>query len=285
MTSVTGAWQGFHAWREARRVSGLERPVHFIPTMGALHEGHAALIRAARTETSAEIVVSVYVNPTQFNDAVDFESYPKTEAADVELAMNAGADVVVFPKPEELYPGGIPDRAPETDYGALTRLWEAEHRQGHFDGVVAVVRELFRETQPHRAFFGEKDWQQLAVIQRLAALEFPGLQVVPVGTVRESGGLAMSSRNARLSASGVERAQALYRGLAQIARQEGAAEVVNAVRAHWVAGGIEVEYLAVVDAEDLTEPRMKHRPGRVIVAAWVEGVRLIDNLPLPPLTQ
>ena len=285
MTSVARAWKnGFSEWRESRDRLGVEKRVHFVPTMGALHEGHAALIRTARMNAGKddEVVVSVYVNPTQFNDAMDFEAYPKTEETDVALALGAGADAVVFPDVEEMYPGGVPDRVETVDFGQLTRLWEAEHRPGHFDGVVAVVRALFREALPSRAYFGEKDWQQLSVIRRLAWTEFPNLEIVPVGTIREEGGLAMSSRNARLSSSGRKRAESIYRGLHEIVRESGEVSVVNAVRSQWELEGMEVEYVAVVDARELTEPWTGQRPGRAIAAVWIEGVRLIDNMPLSP---
>ena len=284
MTSVARVWNGFSEWRESRNRLGVEKRVHFVPTMGALHEGHAALIRSARMKAGQddEVVVSVYVNPTQFNDPLDFEAYPKTEDADVTLALGAGADALVFPDVEEMYPGGVPDSVGPADFGPLTRLWEAEHRPGHFDGVVAVVRALFREALPSCAYFGEKDWQQLCVIRSLAGREFPNLEIVPVGTIREEGGLAMSSRNARLSASGRKRAESIHRGLDEIVRESGGAAVVDAVRSQWEREGMEVEYVAVVDARELTEPWTGQRPGRAIAAVWIEGVRLIDNMPLAP---
>ena len=216
----------FHAWR-TRCFSATQKPaVHFVPTMGALHDGHGALIQAARHTAGDDghVVVSVYVNPTQFNDASDLSNYPRTQDADVDLARRCGADAVVFPTSEEMYPKGVPGRAESSDYGALTRLWEAAHRPGHFDGVVAVVRALFEATDPVAAYFGEKDWQQLAVIRRLAALEFPELDVVPVPTVREDDGLAMSSRNVHLSSEDRQGAKALYSALQSVVRSGGADE-------------------------------------------------------------
>lgn len=272
----------FQSWREALPLNGKPTPVHFVPTMGALHDGHGALIRAARHQAGdlGHVVVSVYVNPTQFNDAGDLSTYPRTREADAALAQRFGADAVVFPTSEEMYPEGVPARAAASHYGALTQRWEAAHRPGHFDGVVAVVRTLFEATRPTHAYFGEKDWQQLAVIRRLANLEFPALDIVPVPTVRESDGLAMSSRNARLSELDRRGATALNSALNAVVQSGGDAGEVDAQRARLDALGFEVEYLEVVDAETLEPGRAPHRAGRVIVAAHWGGVRLIDNAPL-----
>lgn len=272
----------FQSWREALPCDGKSTPVHFVPTMGALHDGHGALIRAARHQAGdlGHVVVSVYVNPTQFNDAGDLSTYPRTREADAALAQRFGADAVVFPTSEEMYPEGVPARAAVSDYGALTQRWEAAHRPGHFDGVVAVVRTLFEATRPTHAYFGEKDWQQLAVIRRLANLEFPALDIVSVPTVREPDGLAMSSRNARLSEWDRRGATALNSALNAVVQSGGDAGEVDAQRARLDALGFEVEYLEVVDAETLESGRAPHRDGRVIVAAHWGGVRLIDNAPL-----
>lgn len=275
---------GFAEWKAMKRQANDTRPVFFVPTMGALHEGHAALIEAARLSggANAEVVVSVYVNPTQFNQSEDFLTYPKTRENDMRVALDAGADMVVFPEAKEIYPEGIPDRVEPVNYGTLTRLWEAEHRPGHFDGVVAVVRSLFQHTQPARAFFGEKDWQQLAVIQRLASEEFPRLRVVSVGTVREPGGLAKSSRNTRLSEEGRRRAQALHLALLRAAEAKGEPRVMEGLRCSLGREGFDVEYLAVVDADSLSQPWSGDVAGRAIVAAHYEGVRLIDNVEVLP---
>lgn len=275
---------GIAAWRRQREERGMERPVCFVPTMGALHDGHAALIKAARIAggQEAEVVVSVYVNPTQFNDAADFEAYPQTAEADVALAAAAGADTVVFPGTEELYPDGVPAQVERVHYGALTSLWEAEHRPGHFDGVVAVVRALFAQFRPQQVFFGEKDWQQLAVIKRLVAQEFAHLNVVPVGTVREPSGLALSSRNTRLSEQGRIQARALYAAMKGVVESGGAPDALVRAMESMESAGMRVEYLAVVDEADLVEPWSRKGPGRVLVAAWLDGVRLIDNIGILP---
>ena len=281
---VMATFDSFREWRHQREQSGVSSAVHFVPTMGALHQGHGALIRTARAAAGedGEVVVSVYVNPTQFNDAGDLAGYPRTREADEALAQAAGADVVVFPKAEEMYPGGVPNRAAAVDFGPLTRLWEAAHRPGHFDGVVAVVRTLFLATRPEAAYFGEKDWQQLAVIQTLVEREFPGLNVVPVPTVRQDDGLAMSSRNTRLSESGRTHAVALHQALKAIVDSKGHPEAVSMARAELETSGFEVEYLAVVDAGTLSPDAVPGRPRRVIVAAHLDQVRLIDNMGLEP---
>ena len=182
--------------------------VGFVPTMGALHPGHASLIELA-AQTCEEVVVSIFVNPTQFNNREDFETYPLTMDKDLEVAQHAGATVVFAPHVEELY-GGDLEVAP-VDYGRLTSAYEGQKRQGHFDGVVAVVRKLFLAVEAEAAFFGEKDLQQLAVIRRLAEEEFAGLEIVGCPLIRESDGLAMSSRNVRLVRESRQAALVLHR--------------------------------------------------------------------------
>lgn len=278
--STVEVHESFANWGQARLTGkGL---VGFVPTMGALHDGHAALIRQARQDLGPEghVVVSVFVNPTQFNDPGDFEAYPSTREADMAVARVAGADAVVFPVAEELYPGGVPEQAEATDYGSLTALWEAAHRPGHFNGVVAVVRRLFSLVRPDRAYFGEKDWQQLAVIAELVRREFEGVAIVPVPTVREEDGLAMSSRNARLSPEDRQSAVALHGALSAVAASGGDTGVVNRQVEELQSNGWDLEYLAVVDATTL-EPDPHGGTRRAIVAAQWGGVRLIDNLPVP----
>jgi len=272
----------FHDWKSAVLSSTAPPLVHFVPTMGALHKGHGALIQAAKRAAGSQghVVVSVYVNPTQFNDAADLSKYPRTQDADVQLAREHGADAVVFPTSEDMYPGGVPGRAPTSDYGALTQLWEAAHRPGHFDGVVAVVRKLFQQTVPAAAYFGEKDWQQLAVIRKLVSLEFPELQVVPVPTEREPDGLAMSSRNVRLSQEDRRGAAALHLALEAVARAGGDLAVLDGQRQKLEAAGHRLDYFAVVDADTLEPNHSKGHPGRVLIASHWGGVRLIDNVAL-----
>ena len=268
-------WQASMGWHE--KVTG------FVPTMGALHEGHASLIRLAKSQAEL-VVVSILVNPTQFNDAQDFETYPRTLEGDMDKAQAAGADAVFAPSAEALY-GGKPQAEP-VHWGALTDAYEGARRPGHFDGVVAVVDLLFQAVNPTLAVFGEKDLQQVGVIEKLARDRHPGLKVVVAPLVREHSGLAMSSRNARLSVQGAASALALHQAL--LAVQQGAKDgnVARAVQVQRDAlaanPAVTLEYLDVLDAltfEPWGGGGQEARP-YVVVAAEVEGVRLIDNMPL-----
>ena len=268
-------WQASLGWHE--KVTG------FVPTMGALHEGHASLIKLAKRQSEV-VVVSILVNPTQFNDAKDFETYPRTLEVDMDKAQAAGADAVFAPSAEALY-GGNPE-ATSVHWGALTHAYEGARRPGHFDGVVAVVDLLFQAVQPTLAVFGEKDLQQAGVIEKLAKDRHPGLKVMVAPLVREASGLAMSSRNARLSAQGATSALALHQALLAVQRgaQGGALDhAVQAQRAALTATpAVTLEYLDVLDAltfEPWSGGGQEARP-YVVVAAEVEGVRLIDNMPL-----
>ena len=269
---------------EAREA--LSGSVGVVPTMGALHEGHAALLRRARAECDA-VVATIFVNPLQFGDADDLARYPRTLAADLEVCGAAGVDVVFAPPHEEIYPDGPPRVSVSS--GELGRRFEGASRPGHFDGVLTVVAKLLSLVRPHRAYFGEKDAQQLALIRRMVRdLDLGvgpgverGLAVVGVPTVRSPDGLALSSRNARLSAQERHSALALPRALraGAAAADEGAAAVLAAGRAELDAEpGVEPDYLELVD--ELFEALRPGEPGRLIVAARVGGTRLIDNLPL-----
>ena len=268
-------WQASMGWHE--KVTG------FVPTMGALHEGHASLIRLAKSQSEL-VVVSILVNPTQFNDAQDFETYPRTLEGDMDKAQAAGADAVFAPSAEALY-GGKPQAEP-VHWGALTHAYEGARRPGHFDGVVAVVDLLFQAVNPTLAVFGEKDLQQVGVIEKLARDRHPGLKVVVAPLVREHSGLAMSSRNARLSVQGAASALALHQALLavqQVAKDGNVARAVQAQRDALAANpAVTLEYLDVLDAltfEPWGGGGPEARP-YVVVAAEVEGVRLIDNMPL-----
>ncbi|WP_313351791.1 pantoate--beta-alanine ligase [Paracoccus sp. (in: a-proteobacteria)] len=249
-----------------------------VPTMGALHEGHLSLVRAARASCD-RVIVTLFVNPRQFNNAEDFARYPRTEHADAELLGPLGVDALFVPDADEVYPA---DHATTISVSGVTALLEGAHRPGHFDGVATVVTLLFNMTQPDRAFFGEKDWQQLQLVRRLARdLKLP-VEIVPCPCVRAKDGLALSSRNQRLTAEGRVRAAALPRVLFQATARIEAGEPVAATLAAAqseleVAGIGPVEYLELRDAETLGEPQ-SGRPARLLIAAWLDGVRLIDNL-------
>jgi pantoate--beta-alanine ligase len=259
---------------------GAGRSVGLVPTMGAFHAGHEALIRAARA-TCDEVIVSLFVNPTQFNEPSDLAAYPRTEASDAAIAAGLGADVLFAPPVAEIYPDGF---ATSVRVARLSAVLEgAERGPEHFDAVCTVVCKLFNIVAPDVAFFGQKDAQQVVVIRRMVRdLNIPvRLEIVP--TVREPDGLALSSRNARLAAPDRERATALRRGLeaaeAIVAAGEAdPAPAEAAGRAAMRAAGVEPEYFAVVDPDTLE--RVKRIDGRVLVAvaARVGPARLIDNV-------
>jgi pantoate--beta-alanine ligase len=259
-----------------------ERTVGLVPTMGALHDGHLSLLRAARADCDA-VVLSVFVNPKQFGAGEDLETYPRDEARDLELAEAAGVDVVYAPPVEEVYPPGFATVV--VVEGLTDVLCGDPGRRGaeHFRGVTTVVAKLLNSARPDRCYFGQKDAQQAIVIRRMVRdLDF-GVEVVVRPTVREPDGLAMSSRNAYLDAADRERAAAISRGLEaaqEAARGGGApASVLEAARAELEAAGIEPEYLEARDAEDLTPAEsFNGRPVLVAVAARVGRARLIDNI-------
>ncbi|MET8697459.1 pantoate--beta-alanine ligase [Kitasatospora sp. NPDC004723] len=261
-----------------------EQPVDnaVVMTMGALHEGHAALIRAARKQVGRDgrVAVTVFVNPLQFGAGEDLERYPRTLDEDVRLAEANGADVVFAPSVDEVYPNGEPQV--RLAAGPMGERYEGATRPGHFDGVLTVVAKLLHITDPDFAFFGEKDAQQLAIVRRMVAdLDFD-VEVVGVPTLREEDGLALSSRNRYLSAEERTRAltlsEALFAGRDAAARgpkaaREAAAAVLDA------AEGVDLDYLALVDPHDFTEAPDDFQGEAVLaVAAKVGTTRLIDNV-------
>jgi pantoate--beta-alanine ligase len=260
------------------------RGVGFVPTMGAFHDGHRSLIERARRETE-QVVVSIFVNPLQFPDPRDLERYPRTRDRDLRDAERLGVDVVFAPDEREMYPGGEP--AVTVDPGPLGDRLEGAARPGHFRGVATVVAKLFNAVGPCRAYLGEKDAQQLAVIRWMVRdLEFP-IEVVACPTLRESDGLAMSSRNALLSPEDREAAGSLFLALSEAAERARAGErdaaALVAVMAREIGGtpGARLDYAAVVDDETFEDVRMLERPARALVAARFGDLRLIDNLLLP----
>ena len=263
-----------------------ERAIGLIPTMGALHDGHLSLIRAARAANDV-VVVSLFVNPTQFNETADLESYPRDEARDGALGAQAGADLLFAPDVEEVYPEGF---ATTVRVAGLTEHLEGEHRGvAHFDGVATVVAKLLNMVGPDAAYFGQKDAQQAAVIRRLVRdLDIPvAIEICP--TVREPDGLALSSRNVHLRGADRDRAVALKRGLDAAAAAHAAGErdpnaIARAGLAAMAELGVEPEYLALVRPDDLrpVERVDGTDPVLVAVAARVGPTRLIDNTVLGP---
>jgi pantoate--beta-alanine ligase len=255
-----------------------------VMTMGALHEGHATLVRTARQHVGedGEVVVTVFVNPLQFGPNEDLERYPRTLDADREVAEEAGADTVFAPSVDEVYPGGEPQV--RISAGPTGERYEGATRPGHFDGMLTVVAKMLHLTQPAAAFFGQKDAQQLVLIRRMAAdLNFP-VEIVAVPTVREPDGLALSSRNRYLSPSERQSALALSRALfaGRDARHGGPDAVRAAARAVLDgADGLVLGYLALIDPTDFTDAAPGHTgPAVLAVAAKVGSTRLIDNVPL-----
>ncbi len=261
------------------------RRVALVPTMGALHEGHAQLMRQAR-EQGAAVVVSVYVNPTQFGPHEDFKQYPRDLGADEELCNREKVDLAFAPADEEMYPGGagnVNAAATWVEETVLSRRFEGERRPGHFRGVCTIVAKLFHIVQPDLAVFGQKDYQQLKVVQRMVRdLRFP-IEIVSAPTVREPDGLALSSRNRRLT--GTERAQAAVLSKALrvaqdlfIEGEQNAHRLEAAMqRTVSLAPAARLDYAQVVDGETL-EPLTKVQHGNVaLIAAHMGKVRLIDN--------
>ena len=252
-----------------------------VPTMGALHAGHLRLVAAARAECDA-VVASVFVNPTQFNNPDDFRLYPRLPQADTDLLAAAGCTAAFLPGVDEMYPQPA---ALRFDFGALEQVMEGAHRPGHFNGVATVVSKLFHMARPHRAYFGQKDWQQVAVVRQLVADLSFDLEIVAFPTVREADGLALSSRNRRLDAAARAAAPRLYQALETAAAHVRQGVLPAAVQAHAEAllaqePLIALEYFAVADAQTL-QPLAAYAPGRAVVlcvAAHLGGVRLIDNV-------
>ena len=276
---------GFRQALEAARAEG--RTVGLVPTMGALHAGHESLMVRAAAECDV-VAVTIFVNPLQFGDPCDLDHYPRSLADDLERCGALRVGVVFAPSVTEMYPDWPEPPSTLVSVGAEAALWEGASRPGHFLGVATVVAKLFSLAGRCRAYFGEKDFQQLAVVRRLAAdLGFP-VEVVGCPTVRDLDGLALSSRNSRLSAEERRAATVLWRALGTarvaVASGERRPPAVAALMAS-VAGGeplVSLDYGAVVDAQDLSIPAVLagRRPLRLIIAAEVGPVRLIDNAPV-----
>lgn len=263
---------------EAFRIEG--KSIGLVPTMGALHQGHLSLVERCRRENDV-VVVSVFVNPTQFNNKEDLRTYPRTEDADKSLLAGAGCDIVFMPTVEEVYP------EPDTrvfDLGLVAEVMEGAMRPGHFNGVAQIVSKLFMMVKPDRAYFGEKDFQQIAVIRQMVKAEGFKLQIVACPIVREADGLALSSRNVRLSPEARQTAPAIYRTLQ---------ESLDYAKSHTVAETqkfvtdrinsfpeMEVEYYQIVDGTTLMPMTSWDESNYIVgcVTAYCGGVRLIDNI-------
>ena len=260
-----------------KRING--GTVGFVPTMGALHNGHAELIYSSKTDCSLT-VCSIFVNPTQFNNKEDLEKYPRMESEDFNFLEGLGCDVVFIPSVDEMYDS---ESTLKFDFGNLESTMEGAFRPGHFNGVALIVSKLFNIVQPDRAYFGQKDLQQLAVIKKLVHdLSFQ-IEVIGVPTVREDSGLAMSSRNKRLSKEALSRASEINKSLENIECEILKGTSFDNLKSKHLSNladyNIQVEYLELVDSDTLEKIENKNGNNSVAVciAAIVDGVRLIDN--------
>ncbi|NWF77516.1 MAG: pantoate--beta-alanine ligase [Chloroflexi bacterium] len=260
----------------------LNGAVGFVPTMGYLHQGHLTLVKQARIENSA-IIVSIYVNPTQFGPKEDFAAYPRDLDRDLGLLWGVGADIVFVPSDAEMYPPGF---SSWVDVEKVTERLEGASRPGHFRGVATVVAKLFYIVQPTRAYFGQKDAQQVAVIKRMVADLNMGIEIVVVPTVRESDGLAMSSRNIYLNPEERQAATILFKALS-VAKQlwQGGERDAEKIRRQMTAliqkePLAQIDYVSIADAETLEELNSIERPAVASLAVRIGKTRLIDNMPL-----
>ncbi|MDQ2752936.1 MAG: pantoate--beta-alanine ligase [Bacteroidota bacterium] len=257
------------------------KSIGFVPTMGALHQGHLSLIKASLQQNDITIC-SIFVNPTQFNDANDFNKYPITIENDILQLTEAGANLLFLPNIDEIYPEGKPTE--QYNLGNLETIWEGQFRPGHFQGVCQVVQRLFNIVQPDKAYFGQKDYQQCMVIKTLVHLLQLSIQIVIHPTVREASGLALSSRNLRLKDDDKKRAVALYDALTFIKQNRAKTnldECKEKAQQMIVDAGFEkIDYIAICDAETLQPLQTENsaKPKVALVAAYISCVRLIDNM-------
>ena len=267
------------AYTEARRSAG--HRLALVPTMGVLHDGHLQLVQAAAAQCP-EVIATIFVNPTQFNNPDDLRLYPRVPEQDTDMLRSAGCTALFMPEVAEVYPQPTVLRF---DFGALERVMEGAHRPGHFNGVATVVSKLFHFARPHAAYFGQKDFQQVAIVRQLIADLSFDLELVVCPTVREDDGLAMSSRNRRLSPEARAVAPLLYQVLTQAAAQVRAGMAPAQVQAQALDAlarqpQFATEYFEVADAQSL-QPIAGYAPGQDVVlcvAAQLGGVRLIDNV-------
>ena len=258
------------------------KKIGFAPTMGALHEGHLSLYKAAKKEND-EVISSIFVNPTQFNNPDDFQKYPKTLEKDLELLEKAGVDAVYVPNVEEMYPDGLNSK--KYDFDGLENEMEGKYRPGHFDGVGTIVEELFRQVQPHNAYFGEKDYQQLAIIKKMIEKTKLPVKIHGVPTLREEDGLAMSSRNVRLTETQRKEATIIYETLTKVKewfKVLSVEEIKLRVLEIFRNSNFELEYFVIADEKTLKETDYfyKDKNYRAFIVAYADSVRLIDNMHL-----
>jgi pantoate--beta-alanine ligase len=266
-------------WLAQQRKAG--NSIAFIPTMGALHHGHLTLVEAGRA-TGALTVASIFVNPTQFNDPKDLEKYPRTPEKDLELLLKVHCDAVFFPEVTEIYPVGK-SLTLHLDFGTMEQVMEGKFRPGHFNGMATVVKRLLDIVQPNQLYMGQKDYQQLSIVRQMLFLLGSTVELVMVPTVRESDGLAMSSRNVRLSPEMRALAPALYKVLssaAQLVSSSDLRELEQKAMLELEQQGFSPEYFEIVDGHTLLplEKDSDARQAVICTAVWAQDVRLIDNV-------
>ena len=251
-----------------------EKKIAFVPTMGALHQGHISLVKEAKS-LADQVVMSIFVNPTQFESVEDLAKYPRTLNADIQLAESAGVDFLWTPDVSEIYP----DKYKLIDAGELGRIYEGHSRAGHFDGVLTVVNRLFEIVKPDYAIFGEKDFQQLFLIKEFSKRVHPGIEIISGKTIREDSGLALSSRNVRLSPEEKNSALVISRALEIGRKEQSYAEIKSSVLAELATEiDFRLDYFAIVNPKSLLEVDQSHiGPVQLLLAGWVGSVRLIDN--------
>ena len=258
------------------------KKIGFAPTMGALLQGLLSLYKAAKKEND-EVISSIFVNPTQFNNPDDFQKYPKTLEKDIELLEKAGVDAVYVPNVEEMYPDGLNSK--KYDFDGLENEMEGKYRPGHFDGVGTIVEELFRQVQPHNAYFGEKDYQQLAIIKKMVEKTKLPVKIHGVPTLREEDGLAMSSRNVRLTETQRKEATIIYETLTKVKewfKVISLEEIKQKVTDIFRNSNFKLEYFVIANEETLKEANAidEDKEYRAFIVAYAGEVRLIDNMHL-----
>ncbi|TDT41933.1 pantoate--beta-alanine ligase [Maribacter spongiicola] len=263
---------------------GEDLKLGLVPTMGALHQGHASLIQRAVDENE-KVVISIFVNPTQFNNKEDLDKYPKTLEADIQLISTISEDIIIFtPEVDEIYPDSIEPKI--YDFEGLDKVMEGEFRDDHFNGVGTIVEQLLKVVKPTKAYFGEKDFQQLRIIQKLTKIQHIPVEIIGCEIIREDNGLAMSSRNERLSKPMRQKAAFIYETLKAAKIKFGMENALNVK--DWVinefkkSDDFQLEYFDITDVETLTpiKNKINNIKYRAFIAVYVEDVRLIDNIAL-----
>lgn len=258
--------------------------IGFVPTMGALHEGHISLVKKALSENDF-VVVSIFVNPTQFNNIADLAKYPRTPEDDISLLKNLNGDVIVYlPEISDLYNNSV--SAKKYNFGSLENEMEGKHRKGHFDGVGTIVSKLLKIVKPDTAYFGEKDFQQLQIVKKLVAIEKIPVNIVGCSILREKNGLAMSSRNKRLNPKQFEEATIIFKTLNEVQKKFNSTSLADLnvlVAERFLQNpNLNLEYFEIANEETLKTAKRKNKGSkyRAFIAAFAGEVRLIDNLPL-----